>query len=118
MLADQDAASASVQIIGAMIWLGVAAVLVGLAFWAVRRYIRRSFDDTGPDGFTLHDLRRMHRDGELTDAQFDAAKASLLVAAGTHPAGGLSDEPEDPRAGQSSDKSSSGDRDGPLDGNR
>jgi len=60
-------------------WLGV---LVGVvAVGAVAIYLVRRAMDTGssmPDGFTLHDIRRMHAAGELSDEEFERAKAAVI----------------------------------------
>jgi hypothetical protein len=49
--------------------------------WAVRKYFREWLDQTetksGP-AFTLGDLRDLHRQGVMTDAEFERAKALLI----------------------------------------
>lgn len=51
------------------------------AIWFVRKYFREWLDQTettsGP-GFTLGDLRDLHRQGAMTDAEFEKAKALLI----------------------------------------
>jgi hypothetical protein len=53
-------------------------------------------DTTTGDGFTLSDLRRLHKEGKMTDGEFESAKAILIgslkaastkSAAATPPAG-------------------------------
>jgi hypothetical protein len=49
--------------------------------WSVRKYFREWMDQTetksGP-AFTLGDLRDLHRQGAMTDAEFERAKALLI----------------------------------------
>ena len=61
-------------------WLGALAgiAVIGFAIVALlRRYFRATENDQ-PVGFTLHDLRQMRASGELTEEQFERAKARLL----------------------------------------
>ena len=60
-----------------LILLVLAAVLIGaLAF------VRRKMHDGGtantPRDFSLGDLRRLHRQGQLTDEEFERAKSKLV----------------------------------------
>jgi hypothetical protein len=58
-------------------------VLVCGMIWAMRLK-RRLKQDDGPSpslGFTLSDLRQMHRSGQLTDDEFAKAKEKVLDAA-------------------------------------
>ncbi len=62
--------------------LGVAAVavLVALgvvAIFAARRYLRAAAPP--PSGFTLGDLRELPEAGEITDVEYEAAKASIIA---------------------------------------
>lgn len=60
-------------------WLAalVALVAVGaLVVWAIRRWLDRGAEP--PEGFTLHDLRRLRASGQLTEEEFDRAKASVI----------------------------------------
>ena len=51
-----------------------------LTVWQVRRRLQR--DDTlGNAGFTLSDLRQLHKSGQMTDEEFDRAKARVVEAA-------------------------------------
>ena len=62
-------------------WLGILALLaiVGwLAIVFVRRRIRRSDEDEAP--FTLDDLRRLHREGKLSDAEFARTRDAMIAA--------------------------------------
>ena len=62
----------------------VVVSVIGLAVAIrVKRYMQRD-DPAGPApsaGFTLSDLRAMHRAGQLTDAEFEKAKEKIVVAA-------------------------------------
>ena len=51
-----------------------------LTVWQVRRKLR---DDAPPGntGFTLSDLRHLHKSGQMTDEEFDRAKARVVDAA-------------------------------------
>jgi flagellar biosynthesis/type III secretory pathway M-ring protein FliF/YscJ len=61
----------------------VAALLLALVgYLVVRRNRARAGTDDGlpPTGFTLDALRRLHREGQLTDEEFARAKARLTAA--------------------------------------
>ena len=66
---------------GALGWSLVLIVLVVAAFFAVvrlRGWLRD--DDTPPSaGFSLTDLRQLHRQGKMTDEEFEKAR-NLMVA--------------------------------------
>ena len=59
------------------------AMLVGGLFLALRLKKKLKSDDapSAPLGFTLSDLRDMHRAGQLTDAEFEKAKEKIVLAA-------------------------------------
>lgn len=57
------------------ILLGI--LLVGMvAIMFARRYLHS--ESNGTEGFDLESLRRLHRAGEMTDAEFEAAKAAII----------------------------------------
>ena len=60
-----------------LVLLAVAIVGGLFAMWLRRRLGAK--DDTGPVGFTLEDLRRMHRAGEMSDEEFERAKTAMLA---------------------------------------
>ena len=62
-----------------------AAVLALIGYLLVRHNRLRSgaADDALPLGFSLEDLRRLHRAGQLTDEEFARAKAKLTAAVRT-----------------------------------
>jgi hypothetical protein len=77
MLANVDSA------ISIWLWSMVLLVLVIVAFALVAWARRRMLADKGSSasGFTLGELRRLHREGTLTDQEYERAKAGLLAAA-------------------------------------
>lgn len=67
-----------------MVWLAVAMVLFVLGLvWAARlkRRMNREDEPIPATGFTLSDLRQMHRAGQLSDAEFAKARDKLIEAA-------------------------------------
>ena len=73
------------QFVDQAIWnLGLiavgAVVLIGAAM-IVYRYFNRQIKVGDGQPFTLTDLRRMHREGQLTNEEFERAKA-LMIARG------------------------------------
>ena len=72
-----------------LLWSIVLIVLVVGAFMGVM-YLRRwvmddgggaaSDEDKSKLGFTLGDLRRMHQRGQITDAEFETARAQMIAA--------------------------------------
>jgi hypothetical protein len=101
-IAQSDESSrSSVEVIVSLGYLVGAALLVGLAFWAIRKWVMRGGQDQSiASGFTLAELRQLHRNGELTDEQFASAKAAL-IAHGLAAMGGLGDEEPTPEADES-----------------
>jgi hypothetical protein len=68
---------------GATWW---ALVLVGVTLVGfylvvkVKRWLTQQDDPTGP-GFTLSDLRALHRSGKMTTEEFEKAKLAIVQAA-------------------------------------
>jgi hypothetical protein len=64
----------------------LSLVLVGLILagwvtvWQVRRRLTKP-DETSGTGFTLSDLRQLHKSGQMSDAEFERAKAKVVEAA-------------------------------------
>ena len=59
----------------------LALIFAGwLTVWQVRRRLTRP-DETSGAGFTLSDLRQLHKSGQMTDAEFERAKAKVVEAA-------------------------------------
>ena len=71
------------QIGGIFVWALVIVALVLAGFVAVT-WIRRwasSADDAPAGGFTLGELRRLHQAGQMTDEEYEKAKAMIVEAA-------------------------------------
>lgn len=60
-----------------LIVLLVLAIVGGLVIMALRRWVR-SPDAAPKEGFTLHELRQLHAAGQLSDEEFQRAKAALI----------------------------------------
>jgi hypothetical protein len=64
----------------------ILIVLLVIGFWLVARLKRRMKDDADPGaavparGFTLADLRQMHKTGQLSDEEFTKAKQMVVEA--------------------------------------
>src|SRR5580698_8003810 len=86
LLADEDDSSSGISIFFACIFL-VILVAGGayLVIWLRRRYWGP--DDSGSIGgnshvgFTLGDLRHLHKTGQLSDEEFNRAKEKIVAAA-------------------------------------
>jgi hypothetical protein len=66
---------------GALFWCAVLFVFL-LAAGVIVMWVRKALspnEDFHGEGFSLGDLRRLHKAGQLTDEEFDRAK-SLIVA--------------------------------------
>ncbi len=68
---------------GVFVWSGVliAVVLVAFAGYSVLRRWMRSSGSTPGRGFTLADVRELHRQGKMSDAEYEATRALLVGAA-------------------------------------
>ena len=66
-------------------WSLVLIVLLLGGYFAVMalRTWLKSEDDESPSGigFTLSDLRQLHREGKMTDEEFERARAKMVAAA-------------------------------------
>jgi hypothetical protein len=59
----------------------VALIVIGwVTVWQVRRRLT-SPDETSGVGFTLSDLRQLHKSGQMSDEEFERAKAKVVDAA-------------------------------------
>ena len=58
------------------IMMGVMVLVLVAFYWAKR--MKRSSEQEVQLDFTLHDLRKLHADGHMTDAEFNAEKAKIL----------------------------------------
>ncbi len=86
---------------GVVFWSIVLFLLLIVGFWAVTR-LKRRMADTGPQpgaeaGFTLSDLRRLHREGQMSDEEFERAKAKIVEVARRNAAADASRTDNPPR---------------------
>jgi hypothetical protein len=66
-----------------VVWslLLIGLIVAGwLTVWQVRRRLQRD-ETVGNAGFTLSDLRQLHKSGQMSDEEFEKAKARVLDAA-------------------------------------
>lgn len=59
-----------------LLLLGVI-IAGGVIIFLARRYVNAGSTDAA-GGFTLHDLREMHKAGEISDEEFTRAKAQMI----------------------------------------
>ncbi len=80
-----DILAAEEGMAGVFFWALLLAGLVVVLFVAVsafKRWMHRQEMDQGPaGGFTLSDLRRLHREGKMSDAEFEATRRRIVAAA-------------------------------------
>ena len=70
--------------VGSIIKLSLLLVVLVVAGWVTVLQVRRrltSPDETSGVGFTLSDLRQLHRSGQMSDEEFERAKAKVVDAA-------------------------------------
>lgn len=71
--------SASAQTIALWAAAMIGAIVLGaVVLFVLRRKLLGSDDSDSGDLLSLHDLRQMHARGDLSDEEFDVAKAALL----------------------------------------
>lgn len=65
---------------GALLWSVVLIVAIFLLFGAIVVYRKwmNADDTTTGEGFTLSDLRKLHKEGKMTTEEFEKAKAILI----------------------------------------
>lgn len=64
----------------AVMWSVILVVFILALFGALvlyRRWLNRD-DTTSGEGFTLSDLRRLHKEGKMTTEEFETAKGILI----------------------------------------
>ena len=76
MLAEFPAAS----VIKLSLILVVLVIAGWVTVWQVRRRLTQP-DESSGTGFTLSDLRRLHKAGQITDEEFEKAKGKVVEAA-------------------------------------
>ena len=69
--------SFSIIVVSIVLLIIVIALFVGVA-WARKRLSPN--EDFHAEGFTLADLRQMHKDGKLSDEEFERARAKMVEA--------------------------------------
>jgi len=67
------------QLLPWLIVLLITIVVGGVIMYLARRVAHGS-DRKHNVGFTLHDLRQLHAQGELTDEQFERARARMIAS--------------------------------------
>ncbi len=69
------------------VWAVALMLIAIVGFWAVLWIRKRILSDaeTSREGLTLGALRTMHNRGELTDDEFEAARAAIVSQAGLDP---------------------------------
>ena len=81
--APTDEVSISRIVVWSLVMIGV--IIVGWLIVAqVKRRLQGPDDDatgTGGIGFTLSDLRQMHKSGQISDEEFERAKGKIVEAA-------------------------------------
>lgn len=77
----QGSTAAPASIIYWLGWILAAAVLIIVVAFFVRRLLVGRDEEPNPaePGFTLGDLRDMHRAGRLNDEEFETAKKALIA---------------------------------------
>jgi len=69
---------------GAIFWSVIIIALCVGAFFVytqLKRWMKEPDEPSGGGGFTFSDLRRLHREGKLTDQEFETARAKMSAAA-------------------------------------
>jgi len=61
---------------------GAGLIIIIVICGYLIKYLRANLkgDIPNSEGFTLHDLRSLHKAGKLTDAEFEVAKNALLAS--------------------------------------
>lgn len=75
----QASETASILVLSGLI-LVLCVVGFVLIAWA-RKRLKSDDSGLGPTGFTLADLRRLHKQGQITDQEYERARAQLVSAA-------------------------------------
>ena len=88
------------QLLPWLIMLLVVVVVGAAGIYFVRRMLQGGHS-ASVEGFTLHELRRMHVAGQLTDEEFERAKALIIGRVGGSPSApneiGPHDDDREPR---------------------
>lgn len=68
---------------GALLALTVVVVIGWIAIARIRAWMRPS--EEADEGFSLADLRRLHREGKLTDGEYERAHAAMIASVRNRP---------------------------------
>ncbi|MGD0461245.1 MAG: SHOCT domain-containing protein [Tepidisphaeraceae bacterium] len=79
-LADGDSSASGVVFVCVFLLIIVLAAAYGV-IWARRRLWSTEDYDLPATGFTLGDLKQLHRAGKITDQEFQIAREKVLAAA-------------------------------------
>ncbi len=65
---------------GALLWSAILIIALILLFGAIVVYRKwmNAEDSTTGEGFTLSDLRKLHKEGKMTTEEFERAKTILI----------------------------------------
>jgi hypothetical protein len=77
----QDSSGSMLRVIG---WSLVLICLLVVGFFAIsklRQWLREDDTPAPGIGFTLSDLRQLHKQGQMTDEEFERAKAKIVGGA-------------------------------------
>ena len=77
VIATQSAEQLFIETLPWLVGLGVIVFIGAGAIYFVRKMMQ-SQSSTLEDGFTLHDLRQLHEQGELNDEEYKRAKDSMI----------------------------------------
>lgn len=81
-------------VLAIIVVISVAMIVVA---YRLRRRYQQDVDNAGGDVFSLGDLRRLHREGQLTDEEFERAKAQIIAAYTSTPTGDEDEDRDDQR---------------------
>src|SRR5437868_12272546 len=92
------AQAGSANSVSVIIWSGVLLGLIILAFLAyaaLKRWMKDPEVSSSATGFTLSDLRELHRQGKMTTEEFEMARTKMVASAKK-----MADAMPDPLAGR------------------
>ncbi len=69
-------------------------VVGGACIYLVRRMLQAG-PSASDESFTLHELRQMREEGQLSDEEFEQAKALIIGRVGDRPSSGTAIGPQD-----------------------
>lgn len=71
------------EVVSILFWCAIIIALIFVSFIGYRMLRRWMADDEPAPaiGFTLGDLRQLHKEGKMTDAEYDRARGKMVAAA-------------------------------------